>query len=361
MKIILSGGGTLGPVMPLLAIAETYRAQYPDTKFIWVGTKNGPERAIVESYGIPFFTIGAGKWRRYVSLWNILDLFKIIISFFQSVYFLWREQPNLLISCGGYVSVPLHWAAGFLAMPAWVHQQDVRIGLANKCMFGLAKKITTALRETAANLPARKTEWIGNPSRDLTVADATASRKKFGIPDGAPVIFALGGGTGSASINKLILDAVPHWPDNWHVIHLVGKERPRELQERAANVFDNYHVYQFFNEEMRDAYAAADVVIARAGFGTLTELAALAKPAIIMPMFDTHQEDNARLFAKHNGVILIEKGTNSGLKLAQIVKDLIEVPEKRAELGSKLHQILPRARPEKIIEIINNLTKLKIN
>lgn len=357
MKIILSGGGTLGPVVPLLAIREAYLAKYPDTKFVWVGTAGGPEKELVEKNNLPYFAIGAGKWRRYLSPLNILDLFKIAIAFFQSLFFLWQEKPDLVISAGGFVSVPLHWAGAILGVPAWVHQQDVRLGLANRLMFPFAKKITTALSETAALLPAKKTEWIGNPSRELAVEDIRAARANFGIPEDVPVIFALGGGTGSASINKIILDSLQHWPEDWHVIHLVGRLRPREIAERAAKVFPNYHVYQFFDKEMAAAYAIADVVVARAGFATLSELAMLGKAAVILPMYGTHQEENAGLFAEEGGIMVLEKGTDNGLKLATIVKELINSPEERAALGHKLRELLPRAKPEKIVEIIDSLAK----
>lgn len=352
MKIILSGGGTLGPVIPLLAVREAVLQKYPDAQFIWVGTRNGPEREIVEKAGLPFFVIGAGKWRRYFSWLNVLDLLRVVAAFFQSFFLIWQEKPDLLISGGGFVSVPLHWAGALLGVSAWVHQQDVRVGLANRLMFPFAKKITTALRDTAARLPEEKTEWIGNPARDLSLI--LPSHHKFNIPENAPVIFALGGGTGSASINKLILEALPQWPKEWQVIHLIGKERPRELSERAAGAFPNYHVYQFFTDEMKDAYAIADVVIARAGFSTLTELAALSKAAVILPMSGTHQEENAELFAEHQGIITLT-AVADGLKLAQVVKDLMLDPERRLRLGKKLHEILPRAKPEKIFAIVEEL------
>lgn len=357
MKIILSGGGTLGPVVPLLAIAEKYKKYDSSVEFLWIGTKNGPEKKLIDENGIPFVAIGAGKWRRYFSILNITDIFKLMVAFFQSLIFLIKEKPDLLISAGGYVSVPLHWAATLLAMPQWVHQQDIEVGLANKLMMPFASKITTATEDTINKLPNRHTEWIGNPSRDLTVLDKKVSRKKFGIPENSPVIFALGGGTGSISINQLILAAVPQLNSNWHVIHLTGRDRPGELSEKAAEVFNNYHVYEFFTEEMKDAYALADVVVARAGFSTLTELAALSKPAIILPMFGTHQEENAKTFAEKGGIIMLGKSTSNGLRAAQIIKELIESEEKRKELGKNLNRILPSTKDEKIVQIIKSLTK----
>ncbi len=359
MKIVFSGGGTLGPVVPLIAIAEACRMQDPKVQLVWVGTKNGPEREVVEQYDIPFFTMTAGKWRRYFSWWNFFDIFKVITAFFKSIVFIWQEQPDLLISGGGFVSVPLHWAGWILGVPTWIHQQDVEPGLANRLMASIAKKITTALREGVDKFTNKKTEWLGNPSRDLTGADLVAARTRFNIPEGKPVIFALGGGTGSSRLNELILEALPAWPRDWQVIHLVGKDRPSELQERAMGVFPNYHVYKFFTTEMKEAFALADVVVARAGFATITELAALSKAAILLPMAGTHQEKNVKMFTDNNAVVALNETADNGLKLAQIVKDLINQPEVRTRLGKRLNEVLPRAKPERIIEIVEELVKDK--
>ncbi len=250
-------------------------------------------------------------------------------------------------------------------------------------MFFGAKKITTALQETAETIRGKKAEWIGNPCRELSIVIPTdpafagerrnlannerdpstalgmttlnLARQKFNIPPNSPVIFAMGGGTGSTSINKLLIEALQEWPSDWHIIHLVGKERPKEMAHNAAGIFPNYHVYEFFTTEMKDAYAISDIVIARAGFGTLTELAALSKPAIIMPMYGSHQEDNARYFAERDGVILMPQAMSTGIKLAKMVQDLMNNPQERQMIGAKLHQLLPIARPEKILEIVEGL------
>lgn len=356
MKIMFSGGGTLGPVVPLLAIAEIYKKHNPQVEFLWVGTQNGPEKELIAQYNISFFTIMSGKLRRYISLWNFFDIFKIFFGFLQSLFLLWQKKPDILITAGGFVSVPLHFAAFTLGIPAWVHQQDVQVGLANKLMSYTATKITTALRDSQAYFPEEKTEWIGNPVRDLSVNNIDESRKKFNIPEGAPVILAMGGGTGSNSINKLVIEALPAWPRDWHIIHLVGRERPRELQENATSVFPNYHVYQFLKTEMKDAYAVADVVIARAGFASITELAALGKATILLPMSLTHQEINAKLLSDNKAAIVLDERTDSGLKLARIVMELIEFPETRDYLGKRLQTVLPPSSHKKVLEIIDSLS-----
>lgn len=362
MKIVLSGGGTLGPVVPLLAVREAVLEKYPEAKFIWAGTKHGPEREIVTGAGIPFFTIGAGKWRRYVSIYNIIDVFKLAIAFFQSVWFLKKEKPNLVITAGGFVSVPLHWAAALLKVPSWVHQQDVRVGLANKLLFPFAKKITTATAQTAEWLKARGADWIGNPCRNLSLPPNTPQSslyELFNIPAGSEVIFALGGGTGSQNINTLMLSALTHLPNTWHIIHLVGKERPRALQQKATEVFSNYHVYEFFTTQMMAAYALAKVVVARAGFATLTELAALSKPAIIIPMAGTHQEDNARYLKDKQAIIMLDERVDDGLKVAQTIKQLIENYNEALQMGARLHNNLPPAKKEDIIRIVEQLILLE--
>jgi UDP-N-acetylglucosamine--N-acetylmuramyl-(pentapeptide) pyrophosphoryl-undecaprenol N-acetylglucosamine transferase len=355
MKILFSGGGTLGPVVPLLAIAEIYKKYDPQAEFFWIGTEHGPERDLIAEYGIPFFTIMSGKLRRYFSIWNFFDIFRIFFGFFQSLFFLWQKKPDIVITAGGFVSVPLHFAAFMLAIPAWVHQQDAQVGLANKIMSYTAKKVTTALLDTQLFFTENKTEWIGNPVRDLSVKNINKSRGKFGIPADAPVILAMGGGTGSSNINNLIMEALPKWPREWHVIHLVGRERPRALQERATGVFTNYHVYQFLKEEMKDAYAIADVVITRAGFATITELAALGKPAIILPIAGTHQDVNAKLLSDNQAAIVLDEKTDNGLKLARIVANLVDSEESRLSLGKQLKKILPPADPAKVVSIVDSL------
>ena len=354
-KIVLSGGGTLGPVAPLLAIYESYKREHIEAEFIWVGTKTGPEKELVEKYGIKFFALTSGKFRRYFSLANLFDPFKIVAAFFEAVFFLRQEKPQLVISAGGYVSVPLHLAAVCLGIPQWVHQQDLRPGLANKIMARFANKITTALQASVKFYPAKKTDWLGNPVRDLSVDNAAAAKQRLGLSANQPIIFALGGGTGAQGINKLILEALPVWPEDWQVVHLTGRGRAEDYTVKAAEVFKNYHPYTFFNEQMRDAYAAADVVIARAGFATLTELASLKKALVVVPMPDSHQEDNAELLKQNNAAIMLNQQVDGGIKLAEVVKNLIEAPQQRLELGQKLFEILPPADSRKINRIIDGL------
>lgn len=357
MKILFSGGGTLGPVTPLLAIRESISKQYPDAEFVWIGTSKGPERQLVEEADVRFVTLVSGKLRRYISFWNLIDIFKIIIAFFQSFYILWRENPDVCVSAGGYVSVPLHWAAWWFGIPMWIHQQDIRVGLANRLMVGSARVITTATKAQMKHFPKRKTQWLGNPVREEIVSGSKKEAQQlFDLKKDLPVIFIMGGGTGSMRVNQMVAEAVGHLSTESQVLHLSGRERPQDQVVRAMDLYDTYHVYQFFTHEMKHAYAAADIIVSRGGFGSLTEIAALGKPAIIIPK-PGHQVQNVKQLEKSGAVIYVDERTSNGLHLSGIIKDLLRDTEKQTSLAQNLSQTLPRARDEHVGEIIENLVK----
>lgn len=351
-KIIFSGGGTLGPVTPLLAVHEVIAEAYPDADFLWVGTKKGPEKTLVEQAGMPFVTLSSGKFRRYLSIWNVIDIGRIIVGFFQSLRLIWKEKPSMCISAGGFISVPLHWAAWLFGVPTWIHQQDLQVGLANRIMAPAAKQITTAIEAQVRYFSRRKTKWLGNPvRREIMEGDKKKAIAQFTLEKDIPVIFATGGGTGSLRVNQLIVESIPHLEVVAQVIHLSGKDRPKELVERATKTFpDRYQSYQFFTHEMKQAYAAADIVISRGGFGTLTEIAALGKIAIIIPK-PGHQVQNVKFLEKQGAVIYVNERTSDGNYLAKVVKQLLENTTKQKQLQRALQRLLPRAEDKVILDI----------
>jgi len=357
MTILFSGGGTLGPVTPLLAIHDVLREEYPDAEFLWVGTKNGPEKDLVERVGVGFIPLSSGKFRRYISPFFFIDIVRIGIGFLQSLYLCNKESPDICISAGGYVSVPLHIAAWLFGIPSWVHQQDVDVGLANTLMVPFARRITTALERHSKSFPKRKTIWLGNPIRqEVLSGNKKQAIKRFGLDASLPVVFATGGGTGSHRVNQLVTQAVQHLDGVCQVIHLSGKDRPQELVQRAEKHFDFYHVYQFFTDEMKDAYAVADIVVSRGGFGTITELAAMGKASILIPK-PGHQVDNVTFLAEQHAVIIVDEQTSDGNFLAKTIKELLANTQKRNQLGKQLHKVMPLATKEKIIEVFAKVVR----
>jgi len=357
MKIIFSGGGTLGPVTPLLAMKEIIAEAYPDAEFVWVGTASGPEKELVEKQGIRFIPLSSGKLRRYVSLLNVVDVFRLVLGFFQSLKILWKETPDICISAGGFISVPLHFAAPLLATPTWIHQQDVKVGLANRLMSPIASVITVATRDQWKKFSYKKTFWMGNPIRqDLFTGSIQKARALFGIRSQLPIVFATGGGTGSLKVNQMVVEALSHLEGVCEVVHLSGKERPHDLTERATRHSRSYHTYEFFTSEMKHAYAAAQIVISRGGFGTLTELAALKKAAILIPK-PGHQEENVEFLKQANAAVMLDERNDGGLILAGKIKELLQNDAARETLANNLHALLPPAKPAKVLEILKKTLK----
>lgn len=295
-NIVLSGGGTLGSVTPLLGLKE----QDNDNNFIWIGTRFGPEQRLINKYGIDFISIFSGKIRRYISLKNITDIFKIVIGFCQSIYFLKRKQIDLCITAGGFVSVPVHVAAWILGIPTWVHQQDVEPGLANRLMAKFADKVTVSL-ESSQKKFNRETDWIGNFVRDnITKASKKKALSFFNLKQKKPTILALGGGTGARTINELIANSVPILIDSFQFIHIAGTDRKKDYLRKLGENYGSYKLYELL-KRMGYAYSASDLVICRAGFATLTELSVLKKKALLIPK-PGHQEQNAEIFTEIKGV-----------------------------------------------------------
>jgi len=344
-------------VTPLLAIRETIQEKYPEAEFVWVGTKTGPEKKLLEEINIKFIPITAGKFRRYLSLVNIFDIIRVVIGFFQSLKILWQENPDMCISAGGFVSVPVHLAAWIFGIPTWIHQQDIRIGLSNRIMAPLARVVTTSVEKNVKKFSQRKTLWLGNPVRqDILQGNKKKAQEIFHLKSDLPVVFATGGGTGSAKVNQMIVESMQHLSGFVQIIHLSGKERPQELVERAKKHFPDYQVYQFFTEEMKQAYAIADIVVSRGGFGTLSEIAALGKVAIIIPK-PGHQEDNVEFLEKNKAAIFVSEITSNGLYLAKIIRDLLLDKDEQKKLATNLQRLLPVAKKHDIIDLVEKLLK----
>ena len=359
--IFFSGGGTLGPVTPLLAIHENLAKMFEQGyEPHWLGTRKGVERELVAKYNIPYTVLVAGKLRRYLSFWNFFDLAKLVIGFFQAIFLLLKFNPELCISAGGYVSVPLHWAAWFLGIPTWIHQQDVQVSLANKLMKIPAHKITTVLEAQVPLFPKSKSSWLGNPVRTEIISGSQArAAQLFNLTPGLPVILVTGGGTGSQRLNQIIAEAVPHLKGICQIIHLTGKERSQEMALHAQNIFgEYYHVRDFLTSEMKDVYAAATIVICRGGFGTLSELAALKKCAIVVPK-PGHQEENVKFFADKGAIKFVDENRADGNYLARLIKELLAKKEERSLLAHNLHALLPPAEPERIVEIVKKILLIK--
>lgn len=359
---MLTGGGTAGSVSPLLALAEELRScslgtPYPsksasDTggfEFVFVGTKAGIEKQMVKEAGLPYRAILAGKLRRYFAWQNFLDIFKIKLAFWQALVLILQEKPDLIVSAGSFVSVPVVWAGALLRVPILIHQQDVRPGLANKFMAPFARAITVTFEKSLADY-GKKAIWTGNPTRQSSIINLQSSiKEKFNLKNNLPAVFIYGGGTGAEGINKLVEQGLDNLLSFCQIIHSTGKGK------MISKRHENYHPFEFLNaEEMIAALNAAEVVVSRAGLGALTEISAAAKPAIIIPMPNSHQEDNAAIVLEKNAAIVLNQEILNGDSFVAAIKALLDNPAKREELSRNIKSLFKEGANEAIIKILKS-------
>ncbi|MFA6228340.1 MAG: UDP-N-acetylglucosamine--N-acetylmuramyl-(pentapeptide) pyrophosphoryl-undecaprenol N-acetylglucosamine transferase [Patescibacteria group bacterium] len=353
-KILLSGGGTMGSVSPLIAVYQEIKKRQSEAEFLFVGTANGPERSAVESYKIPFLAVTSGKFRRYFSWQNFIDPFKIIWGFLQSLKILLAFRPQLVMVAGAYVGVPLAWAAGLLRIPILIHQQDIEVGLANRLMSPVARKITVSFDISLRDFKRGRATLTGNPIREeFSHCDKEKSRELFGLKKDVPIVFFTGGGTGAATVNKILDQALPDLMKFIQVIHVTGKGKKINFSA------DNYRQFEFITHEMPEALCVADLVVTRAGLSTLSELSYCGKPSIIIPMYRTHQEDNANYFQKHNAAVVLSEVSLNKKMLADVISELIKSDDKLDKLSKNIRKMMPQNGAGAVADIILQLIKKK--
>lgn len=354
MTILFSGGGTLGSVIPLVAVWKDLKEAGFQGDFLWVGTSYGPEVDFLKSIGIPYHAIPSGKLRRYFSIKNFFDPLFIFFGFLFSFFILLRARPKLIISAGGFVSVPLVWAGWILRVPSILHQEDSRAGLANKLMAPFARRITVTFERSYKYFGQKKSVLTGTPVRkDILFKDSRKAREYFHLAHDIPTLLILGGGTGANILNEFVAASLEKLVTFCQVIHAHGKGKMNYVVTHSR-----YRAYEFLNaEELKMAYAASDLVVSRAGMSTLAELAFLEKPAVLVPLLGTHQEENAYEFGRYNACEILNQKELDPKSFSEIIKDIILDKPFLHELSRNIGKVLPKNSNERmageIIKIIN--------
>lgn len=356
-KIILSGGGTGGSVMPLLAVAEELMASYPAAHFFFFGTNSGPEKELVASFSkvpIEFRTLPGGKWRRYFSFQNFFDLFRIAAAFFRAIKELGEIKPDIVMSAGSFSSVPLVWAAALRKIPIVIHQQDVRPGLANRLMAPFARMVSVVFEKSLMDY-GPKAVWTGNPISRSEVISARDVRKEtreqYRLDPARPLLLAIGGGTGARAINELIAKTRERLASVCQVIHITGKGKSPETAIR-----EDYQAFELLpHEEVLKLMALADLVVSRAGLGVLTDLSALDKAAIIIPMPASHQEDNAAWLAKETAAKVISQRELTPDIFVSQISSLLSDQAERGRLGQRLGKVIKKNAAENLAGLVEEI------
>jgi len=347
MKILFTGGGTAGHIFPIIAVVREIRKNNPDGdfQFFYIGPKDEFAKGLFSKEGIEVKTILAGKIRRYFSLQNIIDLiFKFPLSFFQAFYYVFTISPDLIFSKGGYGSMPAVMIGWMLLVPIFIHESDVSPGLANKFASKFALEVFTAFPIEKTNyFPAGKMISVGSPLREKILVGSKKDPKKiFKLTGKKPVILILGGSQGSQKINDGLLSVLSDFLNNFEIIHQTGGRNFEQVKKEAEvvmakNLEKYYHPFPFLNErELSLAYQAADLIISRAGAGTIFEIAAVGKPSILIPLksaAQNHQVKNAYVFAENGATLVMEEENFRPHFFLERVKQLISQQEELKKMA----------------------------
>ncbi len=366
MRILFTGGGTLGSVTPQLAVYEELTARYAQqgqsVEALWIGTRSGPERELIHTYHIPFISIASGKLRRYVSIRNFFDPLLILIGILQAVWHIWRFRPDIILHAAGYVGVPVVAAGSVLGKKSVTLQLDFQPSLSNLIGARFSAAVGVATQEQKQYFPSKKTVVVGIPTRVPTLAEQQAAlhrmslaiKKRLHITAGEKSVLIMGGGTGAQSLNESVEACVESLVQYAHIIHITGRGKKGNSEE-LARTYHRYHPFEFPSDEMIAFESLADVVVTRAGMGTLAELSALGKPTIIIPIPNTHQEKNANYFLTREAALVLSNITLTPKIFIQTVSGLLESTHAQGGLSKNMKTALPSDAAKKVADMIQKL------
>lgn len=278
-RIVLTGGGTAGHVTPNIALISKLKELDYDIHYI--GSYNGIEKELIEKLGIPYYGISSGKLRRYLDIKNFSDPFKVLKGLSQAKKLLKKLKPDIVFSKGGFVAVPVVLAAKKRKIPTIIHESDMTPGLANRLCIPSAAKVCANFPETLNYLPKEKAVLSGTPIRKELFAGNKIKGLDFcGFSANMPVILVVGGSTGALKVNEAVRNLLPTLLKRFQIIHLCGKGKMDPSYEGTKG----YVQYEYISSELSDLFAAADLVISRAGANAICELLALKKPNILIPL-----------------------------------------------------------------------------
>lgn len=371
-RVILTGGGSGGHVYPLLAVAEQLQAKAAELKFDIELTYIGPKDAFaaaLENHGIEMKPILGGKYRRYFSLLNILDIPKLIIGFFQALAKLYVLMPDVIFSKGGTGALPVVLAGWFYRIPVAIHESDAQPGLTNLLSAYFAQKIFVSFASAVKYFNPRITARTGVPVRkELFGVNTTKelARDTLGFETSAPMILVLGGSQGSRHINNFILENLPAIIGETQIFHQTGTANYQDVQKLAqaalidASYKNRYQAVAYLDDQNYAlAMTAADIVVSRSGSGSLFEIAAFGAPSILIPHTggNGHQAANAYEFSKTGAAVVIEEeNLLSGIFTSQL-KSLLQKEDLRKKIAAEAAKFYVPDAAEKIVDGILELGK----
>lgn len=361
-RMIISGGGTGGHIYPAIAIANAFKSRFPEAEILFVGAQGKMEMEKVPQAGYKIEGLWISGLQRKLTFDNLSFPFKVISSLLKSRKILKRVNPHVVVGVGGYASGPLLRVASKQGVPAVLQEQNSYAGLTNKILAGKVKRICVAYPNMDKFFPAEKVRLTGNPVRkDITNLSGKKDQalRHFGFSNETPVLMILGGSLGARTLNDAIVLGLQVLLDSGvQVIWQCGKFYYQEMKAKLSAVgnHDGIKLFQFL-KEMDLAYAAADVVISRAGALSVSELSIAGKPTVFVPspnVAEDHQTKNAKAMVDNNAALLV-KDSDARSILIKSALDLLENSDRQAELSKN---ILALAKPNAAEEIVDEIVGL---
>ena len=360
-RFILSGGGTGGHIYPAIAIANELKRRHPDAEFLFVGAEDRMEMEKVPQAGYRIEGLWISGLQRKLTLKNLMFPFKLISSLLKAGKIVTKFKPDAVVGTGGFASGPLLKVASGRGIPCVLQEQNSFAGITNKLLKNKVAKICVAYDGMERFFPKEKIVKTGNPVRgDLVEAGSSrgVAINFFGLKNDRPIILVLGGSLGARRINQLIEQQLPFFKElGAQVIWQCGKLYYAEYKKYES---EDVKVFDFLNN-MSYAYSAADIILSRAGAGSVSELCIVGKPVVFIPspnVAEDHQTKNAEaLLAEDAALMLKEKDLDT--QFEAVFKKLYESKEKQVKLGGNMKRMAMPEATSKIVDEIEKLIKRK--
>ena len=364
MKVIIAGGGTGGHINPGIAIAKYIKQKHPDSQILFIGTARGLETKLVPREGFELKLIRVKGFRRKLSIDTLVSIKEMFQGFWEAGRIIKTYKPDIVIGTGGYVCGPVLFNAARMKIPTLIHEQNAFAGVTNKILSRFVDAVAISFKESEKYFKAaKKLVLTGNPVREeLFKVDKASARQKLGFSKDKNLVVITGGSLGAEKLNQTVVNMAKKLlkTSDCHIIFATGNNHHEKISKELEGVrLPNLEVVPYIYDAA-DVYAAADLMVCRAGAITCSELSALGLPAIMIPsphVAENHQEHNARALEKQGAsVVILDSELNEDL-LYNHIKNMLQNKDRLIKMSRDSRKISITNATEKIYGIVKELTK----
>lgn len=352
-RILFTGGGTAGHVIVNLALIPHYKQAGWEIDYI--GSYEGIERDLIEPIeGVTYHPISTGKLRRYMSIENVKDPFKVLKGTLQAFRIIGKRKPAVIFSKGGFVSVPVVIAAKLRRVPTIIHESDYTPGLANKLSIPFAQKVLATFEETLQYLPEQKREHVGAVIREeLFKGKREEGLEVTGLTGKKPILLVMGGSGGSEKINETVRESLNKLLEHFQIVHICGQGKVDASYEQAG-----YVQFEYVHDELKDIFALSDYVLSRAGSNAIYEFLSLRIPMLLIPLsLEASRGDqivNANSFKEKGFARVLEE---ENLTNESLIENLQQLKQASSIIQDKMNKYQASESKKRVIEIIDDAIK----